>query len=92
MSSLTTAPITERVHRIVAKTLGLSEGHILSDQNLLCDELGVDSLDAVELMMEIEREFEIEVIDEDGPWGLETVADIADFVRRVAEQQGVSLS
>jgi acyl carrier protein len=87
-----TDPITIRVHRVVAKTLGLSEGHIVSDQSLLCNDLGVDSLDAVELMMEIEREFEIEVIDEDDPWELKTVADIADFVRRVAAQQGVALS
>jgi len=89
--TITTDPITERVRRITAKTLGLSEGHILTGQSLLCDELGVDSLDAVELMMEIEKEFEIEVIDDDGPWDLETIADIADFVRRIAAQQGVPL-
>lgn len=92
MSSLTTDTITERVHRIVAKTLGLSEGHILTDQNLLHDELGADSLDAVELVIEIEREFEIEIADEDGHLELETIADIAEHVRRVAEQQGVPLS
>lgn len=89
--TLTTDTITDRVRHIVVRVLDLTENHIFDDQSILHEDLAADSLDAVELMMEIEKEFEIDIADEDGPWGLETIADIADFVRRVAEQQGVAL-
>jgi acyl carrier protein len=90
--AVTTDTITDRVRHIVVKVLDLTEAHIFDDQSLLHDDLAADSLDAVELMMEIEKEFEIDIADDDGPSDLQTIADIADFVRRVAEQQGVPLS
>ena len=87
--TVTTDTITEITADILAKVLGLTEPPAAN--TLLHDDLAADSLDAVEIMIEIERAFDIEVIDEDGPWELETVADIADFVRRVAAQQGAAL-
>ena len=89
--TITADTITDRVLHIVARVLDASPGDMTDDQTLH-DDLAADSLDAVVIAMEIEGEFGIEVADEDGHLELETVADIADFVRRVATQQGVSLT
>ena len=50
---------TEKVIIILADHLEMEESEITKETTL--DELGVDSLDAVELIMEIEDEFGIEI-------------------------------
>jgi acyl carrier protein len=45
----------------------------------LIDDLGVDSLDTVELVMELEEKFGIEIPDEDAEKAL-TVKDIVDYI------------
>ena len=50
---------TEKVIKILADHLEMEESEITKETTL--DELGVDSLDAVELIMEIEDEFGIEI-------------------------------
>ena len=45
----------------------------------LIDDLGVDSLDTVELVMELEERFEIEIPDEDAEL-MKTVKDIVDYI------------
>ena len=47
---------------LTAKQLGLGEDEISLDSNFM-DDLGADSLDTVELVMNIEEEFELEIPD-----------------------------
>jgi len=47
---------------LTAKQLGLGEDEISLDSNFM-DDLGADSLDTVELVMNIEEEFDIEIPD-----------------------------
>jgi len=56
-------PIEQRVKEIVAEHLG-DELEINNDSSLM-DDLGADSLDAVELSMALEDEFGIELTDEE---------------------------
>ncbi len=56
--------VEQRVKRIVAEQLGVSEADI-KNASTFVDDLGADSLDTVELVMALEEEFECEIPDEE---------------------------
>ena len=56
--------IEERVQKIVCEQLGVSTEEVKLKASFI-DDLGADSLDTVELIMEFEDEFSIEIPDED---------------------------
>ncbi|HEY7898755.1 MAG TPA: acyl carrier protein [Gemmatimonadaceae bacterium] len=64
---------SEKVKDIIANELGV-EREKLTDGASFIDDLGADSLDIVELVMEFEKEFNIEIPDEDAE-KLRTVGD-----------------
>ena len=57
------ASVAERVIEIVAEQLGVEKEKITKDTHFVND-LGADSLDTVELVMELEEEFDINIPDE----------------------------
>lgn len=57
------ASVEERVVNIVAEQLGVDKDKIKLDSNFVND-LGADSLDTVELVMELEEEFDINIPDD----------------------------
>ena len=54
----------ERVKKIVAEQLGVKEDEVKTEASFV-EDLGADSLDTVELVMELEEEFETEIPDEE---------------------------
>ena len=68
------ATIQDKVKSIIASKLGIAEDEITSDKNLTND-LGADSLDVVELSMELEREFNLKFEDTDTE-KIQTVEDL----------------
>lgn len=54
----------ERVKKVIAETLGISAASLRPEQKFVSD-LGADSLDGFDLLIDIEDEFGIEVADED---------------------------
>lgn len=69
--------VRNKVIELVADTLGVNENEIHSNSSLI--DLGADSLDAVELVMEIEEEFNMIVSDDEA----ESVSTVGDIVRIV---------
>lgn len=67
-----------RVKEIIVEQLGVNEDQVTPDAKLL-EDLGADSLDAVELVMAIEEEFGIEVPDDEAE-GLTTMGHIVAYV------------
>ena len=55
--------VTERVKAIIVDKLGVSESEVTPEATFTQD-LGADSLDTVELIMEFEKEFGIQIPDE----------------------------
>ena len=68
----------EKVRDIIAKQLDIEAGTIRMESKLI-DDLKADSLDIVELIMDLEQEFGIEIPDEELP-KVQTVADIVGFL------------
>ena len=54
----------EKIKEIIIDKLGIDQNKITDDAKFI-DDLGADSLDTVELIMQFEEEFEIEIPDED---------------------------
>ena len=68
----------EKVKEIIAELLMVDDEQ-LTPGALLMDDLGADSLDVVELVIEVEECFDLEVADEDAEkW--KTVGDVVDYV------------
>jgi acyl carrier protein len=55
--------IERRLRALVCEQLGVEEAEVRADASFV-DDLGMDSLDAVELVMAVEEEFTIEIPDE----------------------------
>jgi acyl carrier protein len=76
----TVASVQERVIDIVASQLGVSKEQITPETSFIND-LGADSLDTVELVMELEEEFEINIPD-DAAEKIQTVGQAVDFIEK----------
>lgn len=77
------AEIEARVKAIIVDKLGVDESEVTNEANFAND-LGADSLDTVELIMEFEKEFGIQIPD-DHAEKIATVQDAIDFIQ--ANQQ-----
>ena len=83
-----TDPIDDGVARIVGEHFGVPAEN-LSKATRLVDDLGADSLDLVEITMEVEEHFDIEVSDEAAE-RIDTVGDIVSGVRELLESHTAS--
>lgn len=71
----------EKIREIIVEQLGVEESAVGLETSLMKD-LEADSLDAVEIIMAIEDEFEIEVPDEEA----EKFQNVGDIVKYVEEK------
>ena len=68
----------EKMKKFIALQLNVSEDEVTEDASFK-DDLGADSLDLFELVMELESEYSIEIPMEDYE-NLETVADVMNYL------------
>ena len=72
------ADMAERVTKIIVDKLGVDESEVTTDANFTND-LGADSLDTVELIMEFEKTFDISIPDEQAE-KIQTVGQAVDYL------------
>lgn len=77
--------IVKKVKDIIVDKLGAEEPEVTETANFTND-LGADSLDTVELLMEFERVFGIKIPDEDASQ-IATVADAVNYVEKKVEEK-----
>ena len=70
--------VEQRVKKIVAEQLGVNEAEIKNESSFV-DDLGADSLDTVELVMEFEEEFDITIPDEEAE-KIQTVGQAISYI------------
>lgn len=68
----------EKIKKIIADQIGVSTDEIVPGKELVKD-LGVDSLDAVEIIMTMEDEFGVSIGEEEGS-AIKTVDDVIELV------------
>ena len=71
----------DKVKNIIVDKLGVDESRVIPEASFL-DDLGADSLDTVELIMEFKEEFDLEIPDEDAE-KITTVGAAVDYVEKV---------
>lgn len=72
--------IESRVKAIIVDKLGVDESEVTPDSSFTND-LGADSLDTVELIMEFEKEFNLAIPDDQA----ETISTVGDAIKYVEE-------
>ncbi|KDR94104.1 acyl carrier protein [Peptoclostridium litorale DSM 5388] len=75
--------VFDKVKEIIAEQLGIDDLEIIKKESSLVNDLEADSLDAVEIIMALEDEFDIEVPDEDA----EKFKNIGDIVAYIEENK-----
>jgi acyl carrier protein len=75
--------IQKKVTGIITDKLGISETEVTPDANFVKD-LGIDSLDYAELVMEFEQTFDIKIPDDDA----ERLATISSAVQYIRDKKG----
>jgi len=73
------ADIAGKVKEIVVSKLGVDEAQVTPEASFIND-LGADSLDTVELVMEFEKAFNIQIPDEDAE-KISTVGDAVNYLK-----------
>ena len=71
----------KRVKKVLAAKFDMNEADLLPEASIVSD-LGADSLDIVEISMAIEKEFDIEISDED----IESTKTLRDLERLIDEK------
>lgn len=71
--------IFEKVKLIVMEQLGVDEENIKMDSTFI-DDLSADSLDIVELIMNLEEEFNLEIPDSEAEV-IVTIGDVVDYIK-----------
>jgi acyl carrier protein len=77
------ADVAAKVKEIIMNKLGVDEGQVTPEASFTND-LGADSLDTVELVMEFEKAFNIQIPDEDA----EKISSVGDAIRYLQEKAG----
>jgi len=72
--------VADRVIGIVAEQLGVDKEKVARETSFVND-LGADSLDTVELVMELEEEFEVDIPD-DAAEKIQTVGQAIEFIEQ----------
>ena len=74
--------IKTKINEIIIDKLGVEESAISNDAKFI-DDLGADSLDTVELIMEFEEEFGIEIPDEDA----ENITTVSSAIKYIEDNK-----
>ena len=72
----------EKVKEVLVEAINVDEDMITMEANLK-DDLGIDSLAAVELSLELETEFDVQIEDEE----LEKLVTVQDIIDIIKEKQ-----
>ncbi len=77
--------VADKIKEIIVKQLGVNPDEVTEDASFI-DDLGADSLDTVELVMELEKEFNMEIPDDDA----NNIRSVGDAIKYIDEKVGAS--
>ncbi|MBQ4875553.1 MAG: acyl carrier protein [Rickettsiaceae bacterium H1] len=79
---ITRDEVKDKVKEIIIKTLKVSDENKVMDSAKFVDDLGADSLDQIDFIMEVEDHYKIEIPDED----VEKILTVGDAVIYIADK------
>ncbi len=78
--------VIEKINAIIIDKLGVEQSEITKEASFIND-LGADSLDTVELIMEFEKEFDVTIPDEEA----ETLTTVGKAINYLAAKTGLEV-
>jgi len=81
---MTREEIAKMVKDIIVEKLGVNPSEVKEEASFV-EDLGTDSLDTVELVMDLEEKFGLEIPDEDAE-KIKTVRDAIDYIEKKKAQ------
>ncbi|NCG17838.1 MAG: acyl carrier protein [Rhodobacterales bacterium] len=75
---MTNEEVVQKVQDLISESLGVKKSELTPSSSFI-DDLNADSLDIVELVMTIEKEFDIEIPDDEAE-RIRTVQDAVDYI------------
>ncbi|MDP1724266.1 MAG: acyl carrier protein [Alphaproteobacteria bacterium] len=88
---MTTTNVEQRVNEIVMKVLDIKDASKVTKEARFIDDLGADSLDTVDIIMEFEEAFSIEIPDDDAA-KIVTVGDAIHHIKEHLDSQKATAS
>jgi acyl carrier protein len=79
---MTVDEVRAKVYDIIVSKMGIAREEI-KDESKFTDDLGADSLDTVELVMEFENQFQIQIPDEDA----EKISTVHSAINYIVEKK-----
>ncbi len=79
---MTVDEVRTKVYDIIVSKMGVAKDQI-KDESKFTDDLGADSLDTVELVMEFENQFQIQIPDEDA----EKISTVHSAIEYIVEKK-----
>jgi len=79
ISTIFLPEIADKVKQIIVDKLGVDESEVTNEASFTND-LGADSLDTVELIMEFEKEFDVSIPDEQAE-NIQTVGQAVEYLQ-----------
>ena len=76
--------VAEKIIELIAEQFGMEADEITAETSIK-DDLGADSLDMVEIMMNLEEEFNLGEVDESVASQINTVGDIIAFIKKAVD-------
>ena len=70
--------LVQKVKDLIAESLGVNRNEVVTSASFI-EDLNADSLDIVELVMQIEKEFDIEIPDDEAE-SIRTVQNAIDYI------------
>lgn len=83
MANRTQSSVEDRVRQIIVEQVGIDSSEVTRDAHFVND-LGLDSLDSIEVIMAIEEEFDLEIPD-DKAEEMQIVSQVFDYVAAKAK-------
>jgi len=77
--------VADKVKEIIVKQLGVNPDEVTEDASFI-DDLGADSLDTVELVMELEKEFGMEIPDDEA----NNIRSVGDAIKYIEGKAGAT--
>ncbi len=75
--------IFEKVRDLIAERLDVADKDSITEASSITDDLGADSLDVVDLVMDIEDEFSVDIPEEE----VENIKTVGDIVKYIEDKQ-----